>query len=215
MILPRRFLVLLLVLLFPVSGGALARPNNEMPMYGGGGPYPPDVAAANEEFLAAIAQRGLSRPQGSDNMVQLGWRYYFERADISTAMKRFNQAWLLDPDNGDAFDGFAVLIMARDHDAAQADSLFQQGLAKPRQSPGIYLDYGRFLLTVNQPANAVAPLRHAVAIPNMGPDAEALLTLALYQSGDVTGACAERTKVLDSAQPVIRDAARTLKECKS
>jgi Tfp pilus assembly protein PilF len=211
----RHFFILLPVLLFPLSNGALARPNNEIPMYGGGGPYPPDVAAANEEFLAAIAQRGLTRPQGSDNMVQLGWRYYFERQDVTTAMKRFNQAWLLDPDNGDAFDGFAVLIMARDHDAAQADSLFQQGLAKPRQSPGIYLDYGRFLLTVNRPVDAVAPLRHAVAVPDMGPDAQALLTLALYQSGDMAAACAERAKVLDGAQPVIRDAARNLEGCRT
>ena len=210
----RHLFVLLLIAFFAVNGGALARPNNEIPMYGGGS-YPPDVVAANEEFFAAIAKRGVSHPQGSDNMVQLGWRYYFERKDVATAMKRFNQAWLLDSDNGDAFHGFAVLVMARDHDAAQADSLFQQGLAKPRQSPGIYLDYGRFLLTVNRPADAIAPLRHAIAVPNMGPDAQALLTLALYQSGDVAAACAERAKVLDGAQPVIRDAARDLKGCKS
>ena len=77
--LPRRFLTLLLVLFFSLNGGAFARPNNEIPMYGGGGPYPPDVGTANEEFLAAIAKRGLSRPQGSDNMVQLGWQYYFQK----------------------------------------------------------------------------------------------------------------------------------------
>jgi Tfp pilus assembly protein PilF len=93
--------------------------------------------------------------------------------------------------------------------------LFQQGLAKPRQLPGIYLDYGRFLLTVKRPADAIAPLRHAVAVPDMGPDAEALLTLALYESGDVAAACAEKAKVQDGAQPAIRDQARNLKECKA
>jgi Tfp pilus assembly protein PilF len=105
--------------------------------------------------------------------------------------------------------------MARDNDAAQADSLFQQGLAKPRQSPGIYLDYGRFLLTAKRPADAIAPLRHAIAVPNMGPDAEALLTLALYESGDVAAACIENTKVQDGAQADIRDRARNLKDCKA
>jgi len=158
---------------------------------------------------------GYSRPQGSDKSVQLGWQYFFSKHDIATAMKRFNQAWLLDPDNGNAFHGFAVLVMARDNDAAQADALFQQGLAKPRQLPGIYLDYGRFLLTVKRPADAIAPLRHAVAVPDMGPDAEALLTLALYESGDVAAACAEKAKVQDGAQPVIRDQARNLKDCKA
>ena len=88
-------------------------------------------------------------------------------------------------------------------------------MAKPRQSPGIYLDYGRFLLTVNRPADAIVPLRHAVAVPTMGPDAQALLTLALYQSGDVAAACAESAKVQDGAQPVIRDQARELKGCKT
>ena len=193
---------------------AAAVPLNEQPMFGNQ-PKTPDMVAADETFLAAVAKRGFTRAQGSDKSVQLGWQYFFDRKDTATAMKRFNQAWLLDPDNGDAFHGFAVLVMARDHDAAQADSLFQQGLAKPRQSPGIYLDHGRFLLTVNRPADAIAPLRHAIAVPNMGPDAQALLTLALYQSGDVAAACAERAKVQDGAQPVIRDQARELKGCKS
>ena len=209
---PGKTVALLFILL--LASPASAVPLNEQPMFGNQ-PKTPEMVAADEEFIGAVAKRGLTRAQGSDKSVQLGWQYYFAKQDIATAMKRFNQAWLLDPDNGDAFHGFAVLVMARDQDAALADSLFQQGLAKPRQSPGIYLDYGRFLLTVKRPADAIAPLRHAIAVPNMGPDAEALLTLALYQSGDVAGACAESAKVLDGAQPVIRDSARSLKECKT
>lgn len=202
-------LLLVLVLVSPAS----AVPLNEQPMFGNQ-PKTPDMVVADAQFIAATEKFGYTRAQGSDKSVQLGWQY-FAKHDIATAMKRFNQAWLLDPDNGDAFHGFAVLIMSRDHDAAQADSLFQQGVAKPRQSPGIYLDYGRFLLTMKRPADAIAPLRHATAVPNMGPDAEALLTLALYQSGDVAAACAESAKVQDGAQPVIRDSARSLKECKT
>jgi Tfp pilus assembly protein PilF len=205
----RLWAVALLLLLLPLHGQALARPNNEMPLYGGG-PVPPELATANDEFIDSILKRGVTRAQGSDNMVSLGWRYFFERKDIATAMKRFNQAWLLDPDNGDAFHGFAILVMARDADAPQADSLFQQGLAKPRQSPGIYLDYGRFLLTVNRPADAVPQLRKALTFADMGPDAEALLTLALNQSGEKEAACAESAKVQDKAQQPIRDAARAV-----
>jgi len=207
-----RFVLIFLAL----TGSALAAsyPLNEQPMFGG---QPKTLAeqAADQKFFDSVAKLGYSRPQGSDKSVQLGWQYFFSKHDIATAMKRFNQAWLLDPDNGNAFHGFAVLVMARDNDAAQADALFQQGLAKPRQLPGIYLDYGRFLLTVKRPADAIAPLRHAVAVPDMGPDAEALLTLALYESGDVAAACAEKAKVQDGAQPVIRDQARNLKECKA
>jgi tetratricopeptide (TPR) repeat protein len=189
-----------------------SRPWNEQPMYGGH-PKTPAMIAADERFIGESAKYG-DRAHASDMSVALGWRY-FREGDIATAMKRFNQAWLLDPDNGDAFHGFAVLVMERDHDAVQADRLFREGLAKPRQSPGIYLDYGRFLLMTGKPADAVAPLRHALAFPDMGPNVEALLTLALYRSGDIAAACAERARVQDNAEPAIRDAARALKECKA
>lgn len=206
--------VVFVLIFVTLAGGALAGPYplNEQPMFGGQ-PKTPEMLAADQEYLANVAKLGYSRAQGSDKSVQLGWQYFFTKHDIVTAMKRFNQAWLLDPDNGDAFHGFAVLVMARDHDAAQADTLFQQGLAKLRQSPGIYVDYGRFLLIVKRPADAIAPLRHAVTVSNMGPDAQALLTLALYESGDVASACLEKAKVQDGAEPAIRDRARNL-ECK-
>jgi Tfp pilus assembly protein PilF len=125
-------------------------------------------------------------------------------------MKRFNQAWLLDPDNGDAFHGFAVLTMERDRDPVQADALFRRGIAAPRQSPGIWLDYGRFLLMTGKAAEAVAPLQKALIFPDMEPDAEALLTLALARSGDLAAACAAKARVKDGAQKVIRDAARAV-----
>lgn len=200
-------------LLALLAAPTAAAPLNEQPMFGGQ-PKTPAMVAADTQFIAATEKFGYTRVQGSDKSVQLGWQYFSSKNDIAAAMKRFNQAWLLDPDNGDAFHGFAVLVMARDQDAAQADSLFRQGLAKPRQSPGIYLDYGRFLLMQKRPVDAITPLRHAVSIPAMGPDAEALLTLALYESGDIPEACAESIKVQDGAQPAIRDRARNLKECR-
>lgn len=189
---------------------ALAVPVNEQPMYGNQAKSP-DMQAADDQFIASAAKLGYNRTQASDKSVQLGWQYFFQRHDISTAMKRFNQAWIADPDNGDAFHGFAILVMERDKDAAQAESLFQQGISKPRKSPGIWLDYGRFLLSVNKPSAAVPILRKALTFSTMGPDAEPLLMLALYQSGDVTAACAERGKIQDAAQPALRDAARQLK----
>jgi Tfp pilus assembly protein PilF len=201
-----------LVLAFTLlAGAALAHsyPLNEQPMFGGQ-PKTPEMLAADQQLFASTEKFGYTRAQGSDKSVQLGWQYLFQKHDIATAMKRFNQAWLLDPDNGDVFHGFALLVMSRDHDAVQAASLFEQGIAKPRQSPGIYLDYGRFLLTVNRPADAVPQLRKALSFPTMGPDAEALLTLALYQSGEKEAACAESAKVQDGAQAATRDAARAI-----
>lgn len=108
------------------------------------------------------------------------------------------------------FHGFALIVTERDGDLAAADSLFKQGIAKPRQSPGIYLDYGRFLLKANRPADAVPQLRKALTFPNMGPDADALLTIALFQSGDEPGACAEAGKVKDTAATEILEGVRRI-----
>jgi Tfp pilus assembly protein PilF len=165
---------------------------------------------ADQRFIDDALKTGLTRAEASDKSVQLGWQYFQQRRDIATAMKRFNQAWLLDPGNGDAFHGFAVLTMQRDRNASAAEALFRQGIAAARQSPGIWLDYGRFLVMTRKPAEAVAPLRQALTFPGMGPDAEALLTLALAQSGDHAAACIEKDKVEDGAQTVIRDAARAI-----
>jgi len=186
-----------------------ARPLNQQPMYGNQ-PKTQPMIDADQRFIEDALKTGLTRAQASDKSVQLGWQYFQQRHDIATAMKRFNQAWLLDPDNGDAFHGFAILMMERDHAPIQADALFRQGIAKPRQSPGIWLDYGRFLVMVKKPAEAVAPLRQALTFPDMGPDAEALLTLALAQSGDRVAACAEKPKVEDGAQKAPREAARVI-----
>lgn len=196
---------------FAFAAGAAAAtdyPPNETPMYGGA-EKTPAMLQADKELIAAVLAKGITRAQGSDQLVHAGWDYQ-HKGDYATAMKSFNQAWLLDPDNGDAFDGFAVIAMDRDKDVAAADALFQQGLAKPRQSPGIYLDYGHFLLLVRRPADAIAPLRKAVSFPDMGPDAEAFLTVALFQSGDRTAACQEAAKVKDGVQAGVLDDVRLI-----
>jgi predicted Zn-dependent protease len=200
--------VVLPVFAVKAIGGA-RHPLNQQPMYGNQ-PKTAPMLAADQCFIEEAQKSGFSRAQASDKSVQLGWQYFQQRHDIATAMKRFNQAWLLDPDNGDAYHGFAVLVMERDHDAKQTEALFRRGAESPRQSPGLWLDYGRFLVMTRRPAEAVAPLRRALTFPDMGPDAQALLTLALARSGDLEAACAEKTGVQDGAQPVIRGAARAL-----
>ena len=171
---------------------AASGPYNEMPMYDSQ-PRPPSVVEADERFFAAVAASGLTRPQGSDQMVALGWVYY-SRKDYATAMKRFNQAWLLDPDNGDSFQGFALVVMERDGDVAQAGALFKQGFAKPRQSHRFFVGYGAFLLLANRPTEAVAPLQKAIAFPDVEPEAQALLTLAQGGAVDPKAVCAEMKK---------------------
>ncbi len=42
-------------------------------------------------------------------MISLGWQYFYEKK-LDVAMKRFNQAWLLDSLNADVYWGFGNLV---------------------------------------------------------------------------------------------------------
>jgi Tfp pilus assembly protein PilF len=169
----------------------------------------PAMIAADQAFIQTIEKQGYTHASGSDAAVQLGWKY-FRNHDLPTAMKRFNQAWLLDQSNGDAFEGFAVVTLERDGDAASADRYFARALASARQSSGVYVDYGRFLLMQKRPKEALPLLEKARAVPGASPDTNALLALALFQTGDAARACGVAATVPDAVQAELRDAARAI-----
>ncbi len=53
----------------------------------------------------------------SKDAAKLGWKYFYN-GDPDTAMKRFNQAWMFDRKNPEAFWGFGVIMGQR---ATQSD----------------------------------------------------------------------------------------------
>lgn len=88
-------LFLLPLFLFPFSLRAADRPMNELPMYGGQHDPQVEPNEANSKDAAA-----------------LGWRYFYE-GDDATAIKRFNQAWMFNRKNPDAFWGFGIIMGKR------------------------------------------------------------------------------------------------------
>jgi uncharacterized membrane protein/Flp pilus assembly protein TadD len=77
------------------SAYAAERPINELPMYGG--QHNPTVETNKENSKSAAI---------------LGWKYYYS-GNLDTAIKRFNQAWMLDRENADAFYGFGLIMGQR------------------------------------------------------------------------------------------------------
>lgn len=200
---------LMALLLLAAGAAATDYPINEQPLYGGI-TKTPAMVSADQKFIDAVVQQGYTRAKGSDMAVQSGWEN-FRKGDLATAMKRFNQAWLLDPDNGDAFDGFASVVLARDADAAKADSLFQSGTDKPRRSARLYVDYGRFLLAQKRADAAARKLEMALTFPDVDPEAEALLTEAYDAVDDRDGACKEARKVSGAVSAEHRKAVDTIR----
>lgn len=163
---------------------------------------------ADEKFRAHIAGLGQSPQEGAATGVELGWRYYFRDQDPATAMKRFNQAWLLDPENGDAFHGMAVMSLVLSAQPAyadcpftpeRADALFQKALADDDVTPGAYADYGRFLVLSGRFTDAVSTLETALdKAPNHGQ-----VMLHLAAAYEKTGAPAKACRMIKRAMAAL------------
>ncbi|MFC6223234.1 tetratricopeptide repeat protein [Hymenobacter artigasi] len=82
---------------------------NLIPMYGG---FKKSRALqkADARLLADFPDRRVAATQ----FAQRGWDFFYAN-DFTTAIKRFNQAWLLDSTNASAYWGFGVIEGQRQH----------------------------------------------------------------------------------------------------
>lgn len=82
---------------------------DQKPMYGGfDRKADPSLNKADKEFIANVTKEFGSQEKACQMFVEQGVRYY-QRNNYSMAMKRFNQAWLIDPQNPGPYWGFAIV----------------------------------------------------------------------------------------------------------
>ncbi|RYY18932.1 MAG: hypothetical protein EOO36_07000 [Cytophagaceae bacterium] len=106
---------------------ALTSASRLLPLYGGAS------AAQAQQFvgaavLADVDRSFASRPEASKFFSTKGFEYLSEHQP-DTATVRFNLAWVLDPQNPDAYRGLAVLLSQRQAPAPEVQALLLQGLA--------------------------------------------------------------------------------------
>lgn len=96
-----------------------------LPEYGK--PRTPEQHAADEAYIkTALEEMNTDRHNGSEQLVELGFKY-LAMGDLRVAMYRFNQAWLLDPKNANAYAGFgSVCFMFKDF--SNSIKYFDKGL---------------------------------------------------------------------------------------
>jgi tetratricopeptide (TPR) repeat protein len=82
----------------------------------------------DEKFIRSCLQDYGSIDSSAEVMITFAWKYFSEN-DLTTAMKRFNQAWLLNPDFPDSYFGFAAL-MEMQNNKAEAERFYKMGLEK-------------------------------------------------------------------------------------
>jgi len=145
--------------------------------------------ASDQKFVAAVLERVPDRGRAAGMTIETGMRAFLAQNDVATAAKRFNQAYLLDPQQSGIYHGFALVVATRFNDFAYADELFR--LAARMKSPALPLraDHGRMLLIAGRPAEAKPLLEQAVkdapdwAVPRMN------LAWATLQTGGWDEAC--------------------------
>lgn len=162
-------------------------PLNQQPMYGGQ-EKTEAMRKADEEFLTKITSMGYSRESGSKKSVELGWQYFF-KGDVATAMMRFNQAWFLNPENGDVYHGFAVATAQRGGPMQDAEKYFRVAVSKLGVNPTAYVDYARLLNMQGRFDDAIAQGQSALAAASKVPNARAQISYAYYSKKEAGQAC--------------------------
>jgi tetratricopeptide (TPR) repeat protein len=110
----RPSLIPILVLLasfaaWPVFGESRI-PIDQVPMYGGMDRNAvPELKSGDENFISSVVAEFGTREKASSAWVNRGFTLY-QQDDLAGAMRRFNQAWLLNPSNPEVYWGFASIL---------------------------------------------------------------------------------------------------------
>jgi Tfp pilus assembly protein PilF len=171
-------------------------PLNEQPFYGFT-EFSAQQRAANEEFVkGALDVTGGDRKKAVDEIVTRGWVSFFE-GKLDEAARRFNQAFLVDPQQSSVYHSFAAIADERFNDRAYAEELFVIARALPNPMIMLNADYGRFLVKMGRPREARPLLEQAIIdAPNFA-TAWANLGFVRLAAGDQTGGCAAVNKALE------------------
>lgn len=178
-------------------------PANEIPMYGSV-EKTRKMKDSDAAFIASIETRGKSRQAVAKDVMRAGWGY-FHKGNHAAAIKRFNQAWLLDPDNADAYHGFALISAVRDKAAGEAEKFFHLALAKPGINVNAYVDFGRLLWIQNRLDESLVQLEKALAISATAHNARANMAMVYFKKSDYSRACALASGARDNRDIIATD----------
>ncbi|WP_243362196.1 tetratricopeptide repeat protein [Fundidesulfovibrio terrae] len=177
-------------------------PANQRPMYGGIEKSDAQKKA-DADLVAGIKAKGFTLEQGSENAVKFGWEAFHKKdRDLAVAMQRFNQAWLLDPENGDAYHGFALVSYEKGSPPDEVDKYFQLALSKQKVGINAHVDYGRFLWTQKKYRESLAQLQKALEIDPKAWKARSHISFVYYKMGDYALACEWAQKAKENKDPL-------------
>lgn len=126
----------------PVSQGARI---DEVPMYGGiDRSKVPELKAGDEKFMSELVTQFGSRERASALWVTQGYKFY-KQDQLGMAMRRFNQAWLLDPKNPEVYAGFGSVLHDQGKNCGAMKMMEKALTLNPPIFQGIYPDAARII----------------------------------------------------------------------
>ena len=142
------FAVLVLALL---AGCATSFPSDtrttisQVPMYGGIDRNTiPELKAADEKLIKDTTEHYGSREKACAAFLNNGFAYY-QKDDLANAMRRFNQAWLLDPKNSEVYWGFSSVLHDQGKNCEAMHMIDKALTLNPPKTKGFYPDAGRII----------------------------------------------------------------------
>jgi Tfp pilus assembly protein PilF len=100
---------------------------------------------ADQELIDDYVKQEGSRMKAFELLVRLGFNYLY-KGDLKTAMYRFNQAWILEPENANCFWGFGAIYFTFG-DYENALKQYDEGLKVDANSSGILTDKATIFMT--------------------------------------------------------------------
>ncbi|MBD3583926.1 tetratricopeptide repeat protein [Flavobacterium selenitireducens] len=123
----RTIFILAFVIVFSACNLKGQQPDNTKPMYGET-PKSAELQDIDNDFRTECLKRYKSIDSAVNVHIDLAWRHFYHN-ELETAMKRFNQAWLLNPEFPDSYFGFASLLDLQKN-TAEAKKFYKMGKAK-------------------------------------------------------------------------------------
>lgn len=175
-------------------------PRNELPMYGEGR-FPEALREANRELVRTAYKAGISLTASSNLAMDRGWEAVSE-GDLSLAIRRFNQAWLLDRRNGAAYWGFGVILFKRDGDLPGAIKMMKRARRLQPGNPHMLVDYGRVLEESGKAGDAAVVFLDAVSLDPDTPYAYVGLVRAYLKQNNLQNALLFAQEGKDRGDPI-------------
>lgn len=121
----------------------------------------------DEEFRQTCLEQFGSIDSSVNVQIDHAWRYYYN-SELETAMKRFNQAWLLNPEFPDSYFGFASLLETLGK-ATEAKRFYRIGSEKDANKERAEICYQRIADCKEQLKDIDGTIKAYIEISNLNP----------------------------------------------